>query len=226
LKSADGKLSVLYSRETDEFFAVATETKPYDNSDDENEEQSSLLQEASRLAHSVRVVYLYDACQIDRLLQVFEDDLMNTGTETVRSAPEAARNSHDSASTVRSPPKVAQNDSASMAHQSRSQAHHHTVSAEPSEDERTSQQSLPTEGGVAETERTSQQGLSTEGGGADPEIPDSGGVDVPTEEGGGESGDEEMPDDPPPGSGEGSPDVVSQREGGEVRTPEGTPSVF
>ena len=132
MRSADGKLRIFYSRETDEFFTVAPETKPDDNLDEEDEEQSSLLQEASRLAHSVRVVYLCDARRTDRSLQVFEDDLMNTDTEAVLPLPKIARDSHDSTSTAR--PEG-----------SRGQAQHHTVSAEPSEDEGTSQQSLPTE---------------------------------------------------------------------------------
>lgn len=134
---------------------------------------------------------------------------MNTDTETVQSSPEATRNSHDSASTVRSPPKAARNDSASVARPegSRSQVHHPTVTVEPSEDEVASQQSLPTEGGGAE-------------------ILNGGGADVPNEEDGALLSDEEMPDEPPQGSGKGSPDVVSQREGEKVRIPEGTPPVL
>lgn len=212
MRSEDGKLNVFYNRETDEFFAAAPETVP-DDLDEEDEDESSLLKEASRLAHSVRVIHLCGIRRTDRPLQVFDDDRMNTDTEAGLSISEAARRTPDSASTARP-------------ERSRGRTYRQTIGEGPSKDERTPQQNPPSEDDDAvmpdeppEDERTPQQNPPTEDN--DAVMP----VDEPSEDEGTSqqnfSTEDVMPDDPPVDNSEGLQSVVSQREDEQVRTPEG-----
>ena len=59
------------------------------------------LNEASRLAHSVRVAYSRDIRYVDDTSQLFDDDEMDGGTMAGLSASATGQNSYHSASTAR-----------------------------------------------------------------------------------------------------------------------------
>ena len=190
-----------------------------DNLDEDDEEQNSLLKEASRLAHSVSVIYPCGICncRTDRPLQVFDDDQMDTVTGAGLSQPEVAQYSHSSASAAR--PKL-----------SRRPSYRHTVSDEPSEDERTSQQNFLTEDndavmpdGSPEDGRTPQRNSPTDDDDAVMSNDKSSEVERTPRQ---NLSEDVMSDDPPVDNGGGSPAVASQREDGEVRTSEGMPFLF
>lgn len=93
---------MFYHRETGEFFAATPGTQPDDDQDKEDKEQGSLLKEASRLAHSVSLIYLCDVRYTDSSSQVFDYDGADTDTGMDLSAFGAVQDSDRSASTVRS----------------------------------------------------------------------------------------------------------------------------
>jgi len=101
LKPSDSGPNVFYDRQTDEFFTAVPETRPDGSPDEEDEEQNPLLKEASRLAHSVRIISPRNICHANCSLQTFDEDWMETDTETGPSASTAARKSHHSTSTAR-----------------------------------------------------------------------------------------------------------------------------
>lgn len=194
LRSADARLSILYNRETNEFFSVAPEKQSDASIGKGDEEQGSLLKEASRLAHSVRVVYLCDTYCTDRSPQVF-DDMTDDDIRTNRSPPAAAQDPHTSASTARSKPN-------------RERAQSHTVSEAPPKDETTSEN--PSTG----DDDTAMPDDKTDHDTAMPDDPREGNggdyLDAATQREG---------DGPPAGNEGSSLGAASRREDGEVRVP-------